>query len=170
VNKVEAKKITTHIHNEFKNIMCCEEVDDFSNVQIWLKLPKREILHVARIVKDLSGRCVIVSAYQDNENYFLVYHFDIKGVVLNVEVNLKQDKNIESITPILRSANWTEREIKEMYNIEFLHHPNLNRLFLDESLDEGILDEYIPLSTAMNGASTCSMWEKINLQRESNGL
>jgi len=145
-----------------------EESDKQGNIQLWIKLynPK-DILHIAQIVKDFGGRCVIISAYKHNDSYVLVYHLDIEGMLLNVEVDVKDNK-IDSITPILESANWTEREFKEMYGIEPVGHPNPKRLFLDESIAEGILAEYMPLSQAMNGAATCCMWERIESQRHEN--
>ena len=40
-------------------------------------------------------------------------------------------------------------------------HPNPRRLFLDEELDAGILNEAVPLSIMMNGACTTDLWERI---------
>ena len=138
-----------------------EEIDEKGNIQLWLKLfNRKDILHVAEVVKELGGRCVIISAYKKDDHHVLVYHLDIDGMLINVEVELFDNK-VDSITPILSSANWTEREFKEMFGIELIGHPNPARLFLDESIAEGILGEYMPLSQAMNGAATCCMWEKI---------
>ena len=143
-----------------------DEKDEKGNIQLWLKLyDRKDILHVAQVVKELGGRCVIISAYKKDDHHVLVYHLDIDGMLLNVEVEL-YDNKIDSITPILNSANWTEREFKEMFGIELIGHPNPARLFLDESIAEGILGEYMPLSQAMNGAATCCMWEKIESEKE----
>jgi NADH:ubiquinone oxidoreductase subunit C len=142
-----------------------EEIDEKGNIQLWLKLfNRKDILHVAEVVKELGGRCVIISAYKKDDHHVLVYHLDIDGMLINVEVELFDNK-VDSITPILSSANWTEREFKEMFGIELIGHPNPARLFLDESIAEGILGEYMPLSQAMNGAATCCMWEKIESER-----
>jgi len=142
-----------------------EETDEKGNIQLWLKLfNRKDILHVAQLVKDFGGRCVIISAYKKGDHHVLVYHLDIDGMLLNVEVELFDNK-VDSITPVLDSANWTEREFKEMYGIKLIGHPNPARLFLDESIAEGILGEYMPLSQAMNGAATCCMWEKIESER-----
>ncbi|WP_024788353.1 MULTISPECIES: NADH-quinone oxidoreductase subunit C [unclassified Lebetimonas] len=143
-----------------------EETDAKGNIQIWLKLfNRKDILHVAQVIKDFGGRCVIISAYKKDDHHVLVYHLDIDGMLVNVEVELFDD-TVDSITPILNSANWTEREFKEMFGINLVGHPNPKRLFLDESIAEGILGEYMPLSQAMNGAATCCMWEKIESERE----
>jgi NADH-quinone oxidoreductase subunit C len=145
-----------------------DEKDSKGNIQIWLKLfNRKDILHVAQVIKDFGGRCVIISAYKKDDHHVLVYHLDIDGMLINVEVELF-DNTVDSITPILNSANWTEREFKEMFGIKLIGHPNPKRLFLDESIAEGILGEYMPLSQAMNGAATCCIWEKIESERHKN--
>ena len=40
------------------------------------------------------------------------------------------------------------------------------RLFLDEELDAGILNEAVPLSIMMNGACTTDLWERILKDKE----
>jgi Ni,Fe-hydrogenase III component G len=50
--------------------------------------------------------------------------------------------------------------MQELYNIKLQGHPNPKRLFLDENVH--MTDHtMIPLSEAMNGSSTSTLWEKI---------
>ncbi len=159
------RKVKSEIKERLERFDLREEIDEKGNIQLWLKLYNlKDILHIAQLVKDFGGRCIIISAYKKNNHSVLVYHFDIDGMILNVELELFDNK-VYSITPILNSANWAEREFKEMYEIELIGHPNPARLFLDESIAEGVLREYMPLSQAMNGAATCCMWEKIENER-----
>jgi NADH-quinone oxidoreductase subunit C len=82
-----------------------DEKDSKGNIQIWLKLfNRKDILHVAQVIKDFGGRCVIISAYKKDDHHVLVYHLDIDGMLVNVEVELF-DNTVDSITPILNSAN-----------------------------------------------------------------
>ena len=46
------------------------------------------------------------------------------------------------------------------------NQPNPRRLFLDEELDAGILNEAVPLSIMMNGACTTDLWERILKEKE----
>ncbi|EDM24283.1 NADH-quinone oxidoreductase subunit C [Caminibacter mediatlanticus] len=141
-----------------------EVKDKKGNIEYWAKIDKYKILDVAKTVKNLNGRCVIITAYKE-EIPRLVYHFDVDGVLINIEVDI-EDKRVDSITPILKSASWAEREFKEMYGIEPINHPNPKRLFLDDSIDEEVLARFIPLSKAMSGNLTSKMWHKI--QKENN--
>jgi Ni,Fe-hydrogenase III component G len=66
------------------------------------------------------------------------------------------------------NADWHEREMMELLGVSITGHPNPTRLFLDEELDAGILNEVVPLSVMMNGASTTDLWEHILKDKEQN--
>ena len=77
----------------------------------------------------------------------------------NVRLRLKAEvpeKNpeINSVTPVFRSANWFERETYDMFGIKFLGHPDLRRILnpegfpghpLRKDFDGGPKDEYCPV-------------------------
>jgi NADH-quinone oxidoreductase subunit C len=53
---------------------------------------------------------------------------------LTVKVNVAKDKPVvPSMTGLWDSADWLEREVYDMFGIEFTGHPNLKRILLDES-------------------------------------
>jgi len=39
---------------------------------------------------------------------------------------------IESVTPVWRSANWYEREVFDLFGIQFWNHPNLKRIMMPD--------------------------------------
>ena len=47
------------------------------------------------------------------------------------------------------------------FDVHVEGNTNPKRLFLDPEIDEGILNEVIPLTIMMNGACTKDMWERI---------
>ena len=75
-------------------------------------------------------------------DYFeILYHFsnDPAGEIYSVRV-LLEDKlkpEIQSITPIFPGAEWIEREIWEMFGINFPGHLNLKRLLLADDWPQG---------------------------------
>lgn len=143
-----------------------DDVDSYGNPNSWIKLTnKNDIEAIAKSVSAHKGRCVVMSVYRNEDgSHMLIYHFDIDGMLINVEVPLaSDDKNFISITPILPSANWAEREAREMYNLEPVGHPCKDRLFLDPSMPKGEMAEYISLSKAQVGLSdTDILWNKVN--------
>jgi Ni,Fe-hydrogenase III component G len=141
-----------------------DDADSYGNPSLWVNLEdKHDIENVAKIIKENNGRCIVATAYKNNDDtHTVIYHFDVDGLIINVNIQTT-DKTIPSITPILSSANWAEREIREMYDVEPVGHPNKDRLFLDYSLAKGVLNEYISLSKMSLGVSeTDILWENVN--------
>ncbi len=73
----------------------------------------------------------------------IIYHFsyDKSGEIFSIRVLLEDKKNpqIDSITPIIRGAEWIEREIWELLGVDFPGHPDLKHLLL---IDEWPKDKY----------------------------
>ena len=71
----------------------------------------------------------------------ILYHFseDSTGKIYSLRVKVpKDDLKIDSLTSLIKGAEFIEREIFEMLGIEFTGHPNLTRLLLAEDWPEGI--------------------------------
>lgn len=159
------------------------DVDKKGVVFGWLRLSNQDdIYKVAQIVAGFTGRVMTIStlntptvlpemvsntetkATHSEEkplNVVINYHFYFDGVNLTTSISLPDDKrSVKSITPVLISADWHEREMHELFNIELQGHPTTKRLFLDESIN---MNDHtmIPLSEALKGASTSTLWEKI---------
>ena len=57
-----------------------------------------------------------------------------------VKIKLDSKKpEMPSLTEIWNSANWYEREVYDMYGINFINHPDLRRMYMPEEF------EYFPL-------------------------
>lgn len=97
----------------------------------------------------------------DGHTYQVVYHFDLDGDTLSVVVFVPAGGAVQSLTPLYRAADWTERELMELYAIRVADHPNPKRLFVDESIEGAVLERLIPYSTLVNAASTKALWDKI---------
>ncbi len=158
------------------------DIDKKGVVCGWCRLDDSDDIYpVAEIVKRFSGRVMTISPlntpnvipgqapeYKPNEllnkepvKVVINYHFYFQTINLTVCVTLPDDRRaVKSITPVLISADWHEREMRELYNIDVQGHPNAKKLFLDESIH--MTDNtMIPLSEALKGASTSTLWEKI---------
>jgi NADH-quinone oxidoreductase subunit C len=66
----------------------------------------------------------------------MVYHLTSStnrniNIVLKANVD-RADPIIETVCDIWRTAEMLEREVFEMFGIEFLHHPDLRKLILEE--------------------------------------
>lgn len=138
----------------------------------WVRLSSTgQLLPAARAIKQLGGRLHTISAYQQRETqptqiHEIAWHFDLDGSTLTLTVALADgQREVPSLTPIFRNADWNEREFMELYDLKAIGHPNPTRLFIDENIDAAVLQKFIPFSEMVNAASTKSLWEKIMQQR-----
>ncbi|AFL68357.1 NADH-quinone oxidoreductase subunit C [Sulfurospirillum barnesii] len=141
---------------------------DLQGDSLWCEIDdKNLLLSLAEILQTMNARVCMITAYQKGEAHELVYHFDLDGMMLNVKLHIN-DKSVPSITPLFKSADWTERELSEIYGIAILNHPNPKRLFLDEAIKEAVLSEYYSLSSAMSGKVSQALWSRVKAEEGSN--
>ncbi len=65
----------------------------------------------------------------------MVYHFTSTKFRHTMVVKIKLDRNkpeVETVSQIWRTAELHEREVYEMFGVNFLHHPDLRLLILPE--------------------------------------
>lgn len=125
-----------------------------------------DIVKVSEIIAALKGRvmlisCMITKGDEKQEHIEIAYHFYFDTINFTATIFLPENaRKVKSITPILKSANWHEREMRDIFKIEVVGHPNPKTLFIDESIN---LDPnaVVPLSAAMNGSSTNTLWERV---------
>jgi NADH-quinone oxidoreductase subunit C len=58
---------------------------------------------------------------------------------LRVKVELPKDEALEvdSVVPLWHAADWLEREVYDLFGVTFREHPDLRRLLMWETYDEG---------------------------------
>ncbi len=105
--------------------------------------PEPEIFEnlVEAIFEEHDGRLATISCVDEEDQFRLLYHFalDGEGFMTTVKLPVEKDENpsTESITNLIPGAEWIEREIMEMFGIEFRNHPAKKRLLKAEALDDG---------------------------------
>ena len=84
-----------------------------------------------------------------NERFTLIYSFlSLKfNRRLFIFTNISEDNlDINSITQIFESADWFERECYDLFGINFVNHPNLQRIMNDYNFQGHPLRKDFPLT------------------------
>lgn len=93
------------------------------------------------LYKTAGFRFIIATALQTKKGFEIHYHFskDAVGLILNIHVILDKDNpQIESLSNLFNASNWIEREIHELFGINFLNHPNQEKLISEGNWAEGV--------------------------------
>ena len=133
LEKLVNSELTTKVSNSsisFNELLVETELKDLIDVIMFLKS------HDNCKFKQLIDICGV--DYPDEEKRFkLIYLFlsHEYNMRIKVSINLEIDKKVTSITKIFPSANWMEREVFDMYGIEFSGHPDLRRILTDYNFE-----------------------------------
>ena len=76
--------------------------------------------------------------------YLLLSHE--KNIRVKVSIDFEVNKKICSLVKIFPSSNWMEREVFDMYGIEFIDHPDLRRILTDYNFEGHPLRKDFPLT------------------------
>lgn len=115
---------------------------DKTDNRIYVKLNPEDIVETTKVLhKDLGARFITASGMDAPDGFEIHYHFAFdrynKVITVKVKIKSKDNPEIESITPLMRGAEWIEREIHELLGIKFKNHPNLKKLLLSDDWPEG---------------------------------
>ncbi|MCK5134171.1 MAG: NADH-quinone oxidoreductase subunit C [Bacteroidales bacterium] len=93
------------------------------------------------LYKTLGFRFIIASALHTRKGFEIYYHFslDKPGLILNLHLILDSKKpEVESLSNMFEATNWIEREMHELFGIDFLNHPNLDQLLSEGNWAKGV--------------------------------
>jgi NADH-quinone oxidoreductase subunit C len=76
--------------------------------------------------------------------YLFLSHEINQRIILNYLIS--ENEKVTSLTKIFPSANWMEREIFDMYGVEFSDHPDLRRILTDYEFKGHPLRKDFPLT------------------------
>lgn len=107
----------------------------------WMAAPDLDVVAVARCMKAWEARLsTITAAVLPGDETEIIYHYFLDHQAFNFKVSTQ--KNIlPSITPILPAADWIEREIQDLFRVEFTNHPHPNRLIRSSQMEPGLFRE-----------------------------
>ena len=118
------------------------ETEEKNQRRITVTIKPGAIIRAAEYLYKSAGfRFIIASAVHTKRGFEIHYHFsmDHSGLILNLHVILNRDKpEIESLSNMFNASNWIEREMHELFGINFLNHPNQDKLISEGNWAEGV--------------------------------
>ena len=114
-----------------------------SGKRAYIDIGPEHIVDVAKfLLKSSKFRFNIASGLDTFEGIEILYHFshDPSGIVVSVRVLLKdkKDPHIDSIVSVTNAAGWIEREIHELFGVEFDGNSDLRPLLLPDDWPTGV--------------------------------
>ena len=140
VNSELANKVQKSLI-EFEELIIETNPDNLIDVLQFLK--SNENCRFRQLI-DIAG----VDYPEEDKRFKLVYlllshEFNSR---IKISINFEIEKKIDSIVKIFPSANWMEREVFDMYGIEFENHPDLRRILTDYNFEGYPLRKDFPLT------------------------
>ena len=131
---------------------------NFSKIKhnhLYLSIDTEDLINVVLFLKnnkDTQFRQLIdITAVDYPENtkrfkmvYLFLSHEFNQRILVNYTIN--ENELIPSLTKIFPSANWMEREVFDMYGVNFKDHPDLRRILTDYGFEGHPLRKDFPLT------------------------
>ena len=119
------------------------ETSDEELIDVIYFLKSHDKLKFRQLI-DIAG----VDYLEEEKRFKLIYLFlsHEKNIRIKISINFEIGKKIPTITKIYPSANWMEREVFDMYGIEFSDHPDLRRILTDYNFEGYPLRKDFPLT------------------------
>ncbi|MEK6732871.1 MAG: NADH-quinone oxidoreductase subunit C [Candidatus Omnitrophota bacterium] len=130
------------------------EFTDKSKNRIYFTINKTILTQIAKyLFNEEKARFSTASGVDTRKAVEILYHFSIDEIGLIVTLRVILDKldidkdslkagfqkglEIDSLTPLMKCAEWIEMEMHEMLGVNFKGHPNLKHLLLKDDWPEG---------------------------------
>lgn len=142
------KKINSELNTKIKST-------EIKHNQLYIKIEKEDLIEVTLFIKtnkDTKFRQIIdITAVDYPENikrfkmvYLFLSHEYNQRIILSYLIG--EHEVISSITSIYPGANWMEREVFDMYGVNFKDHPDLRRILTDYNFEGHPLRKDFPLT------------------------
>ncbi len=123
--------------------------------QIYLSIDSNDIIDVILFMKTNEytkfRQLIDITAvdYPEKEQRFRIVYLLLShefNTRVLIEFDISEGEKVPSLTKIFPSANWMEREVFDMYGIDFKDHPDLRRILTDYGFEGYPLRKDFPIT------------------------
>ena len=117
------------------------EFTDKSKRRIYVTIKKETLPKIVNyLFNEEKIRFIIASGVDTRNAIEILYHFSVDeiGLIVSLRVILqKPNLEIDTLTSIMKCAEWIEMEIHELLGVKFRGHPNPKHLLLKDDWPKG---------------------------------
>ena len=117
------------------------DVEPRSDSRVYASMAPGKVRDVSKFLfEDLGARLIILTGLETRAGMEILYHFsfDQLGKILTLRAVVPMpEPRIDSIANIIDGAEYIEREIADLFGVEFIGHPNPARFILADDWPEG---------------------------------
>lgn len=114
--------------------LCPNISDHFEDVVI--EISAENLLQTARELRDIGfDRLGMVTAVDLGDDFEMVYRVTSRSLSCSAFVKTRigrVDPSVASLCEVWPAANWQEREVWDLFGIDFAGHPDMRRILLPE--------------------------------------
>ena len=123
--------------------------------QIYLSIDSNDIIDVILFMKTNQNtkfrQLIDITAvdFPEKEQRFRIVYLLLShefNTRVLIEFDISEGEKVPSLTKIFPSANWMEREVFDMYGIDFKDHPDLRRILTDYGFEGYPLRKDFPIT------------------------
>ena len=142
------KKINSELTTKIKNT-------EIKHNQLYIEIEREDLIDVTLFLKT-NNNCkfrqlidITTVDYPENiQRFKMVYlflsHEFNQRIIMTYLIN--ENEVVPSLTSIFPAANWMQREVFDMYGVNFKDHPDLRRILTDYGFEGHPLRKDFPLS------------------------
>lgn len=118
------------------------DVEERSERRAYVNIDSGMVREIAGFLfNNLGARLIVITCLETRAGMELLYHFsfDRLGKIVSLRTVIRMpEPRIDAITPVIDGAEYFEREIMDLFGVEFVGHPNPTRFILGDGWPEGV--------------------------------
>ena len=142
------KKINSELTTKIKKT-------EIRHEQLYINIDNEDLIDVTLFIKSNENTkfrqlidITVVDYPENTQRFKIVYlflsHEFNQRIILSYLIS--ENEVISSLTPIYPAANWMEREVFDMYGVNFKNHPDMRRILTDYGFEGHPLRKDFPLT------------------------